>query len=219
MDQLLTKIIPLSLGAAVSPTVLGVLLIVLGGKRAIARGLAYTVGVLTVLAGLTAVGLILTHNAGTDATRVEVTRGIDAVLGVLLLIAAIVTILRSRTHSDSGEPVVTSDPKHESGLIACFVLGLGLMISNGSTILLYLPAMHAISASGVSGSDKALAVAIAFLITSIPATLPMATRIAVPRASARVFERLHLWVTDNQRTITIAIEVILGAFLLYKAAN
>ena len=218
MDELLTKIIPLSLGAAVSPTVLGVILMLLGGKRAVARGLAFTVGVLTVLAGLTAVGLILTRNADTDATREAVTRAIDGTLGALLLIAALATIVRARTHTHTDEPKATADPKHQASISACFLLGLGLMLSNGSTILLYLPAMHAISASGVSGSDKAIAVAIAFLITSIPATAPLTARVAVPTASARLFERMHGFVSAHQRVITITIEVVLGVFLLTKAA-
>ena len=42
MSDLLTSVIPLALGAAVSPTVLAANVIILGGRRSITRGLVFT---------------------------------------------------------------------------------------------------------------------------------------------------------------------------------
>jgi hypothetical protein len=91
------------------------------------------------------------------------------------------------------------------------------MISNLSTILLYLPAMHAVSASSASSGAKVMAVAVAALITSIPATVPLLLRIALPKRSASIFGAINRFVTDHQRAITITVEIAFGAYLIYRS--
>jgi len=217
MSELLSRIIPLSLGAAVSPTVLAAIVLVLGGRRSLARGFAFTAGVFTVLAGLTVSGLVISHQSQPSATRVQVTHDVYGLLGVVLLSLAVISLLRARTHSGTGTPVHTSDPRTDAGLLAVFALGFGLMISNLSTILLYLPAMHMVSSSEASTSAKTLAVVIALAITSIPVTVPMLLRIALPRRSIPIFSAINRFVTDHQRAITITVEVGFGIYLIWRA--
>jgi len=217
MSDLLTSVIPLALGAAISPTVLAANVIILGGRRAITRGLVFTAGFATVLAGLTVSGLVITHHAQPSATRVQITHDVYGLLGVVLLSLAVISLLRSRTKSDTGTPVHTSKPEVDRGLFAVFALGFGLMISNLSTILLYLPAMHTVSGSSASTGAKITAVAVAALITSIPATAPLLLRIALPKRSAPIFGAINRFVTDHQRAITITVEIAFGAYLIYRA--
>ncbi|MBU6329885.1 MAG: GAP family protein [Acidobacteria bacterium] len=217
MSDLLSRVIPLSIGAAISPAVLAVIVVVLGGRRAVARGAVFTAGVLTVLVGLTVSGLLISHQSHPSPERVRITHDVSGLLGVLLLCLAIITILRSRTHSDTGAPVHTSDPAADRGLVAMYVLGFGLMISNLSSIVLYLPAMHAISDAGVSGEDRVLAVAIALLITSVPATVPLLLRIALPRRSGPIFATVNRFVTSHSRAITVTVEVGFGVYLVVRA--
>ncbi len=217
MNDLLSKVIPLSLGAAVSPTVLAGIVLVLGGRRSLARGASFAFGVLTVLAALTVGGLLVSHHSQPSATQVQVTHDVYGLLGIVLLSLAVISLLRSRTHSDTGTPVQTSDPKTESGLLAVYALGFGLMISNLSTIVLYLPAMHTVSESAASTSAKVIAVAIALAITSIPVTVPMLIRIGLPRRSVPIFAAVTRFVTNHQRVITLTIEVGFGFYLLYRA--
>lgn len=217
MNELLSKVVPLALGAAVSPAVLTAIVLILGGRRAIARGMAFTVGVFTVLAALTASGLLITHHSHPSAARTQITHDVYGLLGVVLLSLAIISILRSRTHSDTGTPVRTSDPETSSGLLAVFGLGFGLMISNLSTILLFLPAMHAVSESSASTAAKALAVAVTLAITSLPVTAPMMLRICLPRRSVPIFGAINRFVTDHQKAITITVEIGFGLYLIYRA--
>jgi len=218
MGELLSKVLPLSLGAAVSPTVLAVVLVVLAGRRAIARGTAYVIGVLVVLAGLTALGLYGVRQAAPSAATIEVERAVDAIAGVLLLLLALGTILRAAVR-DPAAPSETPSPTAEgrSSLGGAFVLGVAMMLSNFSTILLYLPAMHVISTAGVAAGDKVLAVAVAFVVTSLPATVPLVVRVVAPGPSARAFDRLHGFIARNQRRIGVTIEVIFGVYLVVKA--
>ena len=221
MSDLLTRVIPLALGAAVSPTVLAAIVLILGGRRAIARGTAFTAGFATVLALMTVSGLVISHHSDPSAARVRVTHDVYGLLGVVLLALAVISLLRSRTNSETGTPVRTSDAGPETGtdrgLFAVYVLGFGLMISNLSTILLYLPAMHAVSESTASFDAKVAAVVLAALITSLPATAPLLLRIALPKRSAPIFGAVNRFVTTHQRVITISVETVFGVYLIYRS--
>ena len=218
MGELLSKLLPLSLGAAISPTVLAVVLVVLSGRRAVARGGAYLAGVLVVLAGLTALGLYGVRRAAPSATTTEIEHVIDGVAGVLLLLLALGTVLRTAARAPSSPVQDTpAPPDPRPGLGGAFLLGLAMMASNFSTILLYLPAMHLISTSSVPNSDKVLAVALAFVITSLPATVPFVFRVAAPTTASRVFGGLHEFITRHQRQIGVALEVIFGVYLVVRA--
>jgi hypothetical protein len=217
MNELLSKVLPLSLGAAVSPTVLAGIVLVLGGRRSIARGTAFALGVLTVLAALTVGGLLVSHQSHPSATQIQVTHDVYGLLGIVLLSLAVISLLRSRTHSDTGTPVHTSDPKSDTGIAATYALGFGLMISNLSTIVLYLPAMHSVSESTAGNSAKVIAVVLALAITSIPVTAPLLLRVGLPRRSVPIFAAINGFVTNHQRAITLTIEVAFGFYLLYRA--
>jgi len=230
MGELLSKVLPLSLGAAISPTVLAVVLVVLSGRRAVARGAAYVAGVLVILAGLTALGLYGVRQVTPSATTTEIERAIDAVAGVLLLLLALSTVLRAvvrdpaappdaPTKASTEAPIEASAPGPDgrAGLGGAFVLGLAIMVSNFSTILLYLPAMHIVSTAEVTDRDKALAVVLAFVITSLPAMMPLVVRIVAPGPASRAFGRLHEFITHNQRRIGVTIEVLFGVYLVIKA--
>lgn len=219
MGDLLSKVIPLSLGAAVSPTVLAFILVILGGKRPIARGAAFTAGVFTVLAGLTVIGLTFTYSASSNPANAEIAKGIDGFAGTLLLLLAVTTILRSRLHH--GDPHADPKPKPEinPSLHRAYLLGIVMMLVNLSTILLYLPAMRSISSSHVAFDQKAIAVVIAILITSVTATIPLSVRIVAPGPAERAFTLLHSWVSRHQRQIGLVIEIGFGAYLLFKAVR
>jgi hypothetical protein len=221
VGELLTKALPLALGAAVSPTVLALSLLILSApKRPVARGVAYTAGVLTILGVLTAVGLLVTrHGTGMGTDRNPVTRAIDGTVGFLLLVLALHTVLKALT-TDRDDPEAAhrpADPDRYTGLGAAFLLGTAMMVANFSTILLYLPAMREVSSARVDTADKVVVVAVVFLITSLPATLPLLVRVAAPGPAARWFAALHGWVTRHQRQIAVVIEVVFGVYLLAKA--
>jgi threonine/homoserine/homoserine lactone efflux protein len=220
MGDLLTKTIPLALGAAISPTVLAVGLLILSApKRPVARGAAFTAGVLVILAGLTVVGLTLTHHAISGPAKHDpISRAIDGTFGAVLLLLAIATVLRAlTTDRESPDPKPAADPAKHAGLAAAFLLGMAMMMANFSTILLYLPAMREISAARLGTADKAVVVVIVFLITSLAATLPLLLRVVAPGPASRWFTALHGVVTRHQRQIAVVVEVIFGAYLLAKA--
>jgi hypothetical protein len=217
MGELLSKVVPLSIGAAFSPTVLALELLILSGKRSKARSTAFLAGVLLVFAGLTALGLVVSHTTSASPAQETITKTVDVLAGALLLLLALATLLRSLVH-DSVAPVdgEVKDAKNP-GLLSAFLLGLAIMVSNFSTILLYIPAMRSISASTISMSDKTLAVAIAFFVAAAPILLIYGFAVAFPRVATPPLDKLRGWINRHQRTIGISVEVVFGAYLIYKA--
>ncbi len=94
-----------------------------------------------------------------------------------------------------------------------------MMLSNFSTVLLYLPAMRAVTASPVPRADQVVAVVLVFVITAGPIIAPLVVRLVAPGPSAGWFESLHRLVTRYQTRLAVGIEVIFGAYLLVKAVR
>jgi hypothetical protein len=217
MGELLARVVPLALGAAVSPTVLTMsVLLMCSPRRPVTRGAVFALGTLASLVVLSALGLTVLDRFGTHhptATEHAVSDGVDVALGLVLLALALRTALRHR------DPTVDATPKRPSdqgGLGTAFVLGVVLMATNVSTIVLYIPAMKDIGRAPVSETDQLLALLVVLAIVSLPATVPLALRIVAPGPSQRFLTRLDAAITRHQRTIVIAVEVLFGLYLLIK---
>jgi hypothetical protein len=223
VQALLPKVVPLALGAAVSPTVFGLELLILSSpRRPVVRGAAYVAGTLVVLGGLTVAGLAVTnHGTGLGTSANPVTRAIDGTLGFLLLLLALHTGLKAVTtdRDRPDDPAATAGSPRFASPQAAFVLGVVMMLSNFSTVLLYLPAMRAVTASPVPRADQVVAVVLVFVITAGPIIAPLVVRLVAPGPSAGWFESLHRLVTRYQTRLAVGIEVIFGAYLLVKAVR
>ena len=216
MGELLSKVVPLSIGAAFSPTVLALLLVVLSGRRSVARATSFLVGLLLVFAGLTVLGLAISHSTHASPSRTDVTKAIDLMAGALLLLLALGTLLRGLLREPGVQKEGPPKPTHDPGLISAFLLGVVIMVTNFSTILLYLPAMRSISAARVADSDKVVAVTIALLITLLPVLAIYLLAVLFPKYSKPLLDRMHGYIDRHQRVIGISIEVIFGVYLVVK---
>lgn len=217
MSDLLRTVLPLALGAAVSPTVLTVSVLLLSSKeRPVARGTLYVLGFLTVLAGYTVLGLTVFDNVAHEPSSSEraVSDAVDVVIGAVLLLMAIRAVVRRRNGDDGETP---KPPKqHSTGLLAAFVTGIVVMLTNITSIVLYIPAMKDINHADVPASDQAIVVLVALLVTSLPAWAPLLVRVVVPGPSVRLLDGVDRTITRHQHAILVAVESIFGVYLLAK---
>ena len=78
----------------------------------------------------------------------------------------------------NAEPKPAPDPRAETraprgeGVFAAFLLGGVMMLTNFTSLVLYIPAMKDIHRSPASDATKAVVVLVAFLVTSLPALVP-----------------------------------------------
>ena len=139
MGSLLAIVVPLALGAAISPTLFALEVLVLSGLRhPVARAWALAGGAAATLIAFSVLGLTLLrnlhagrhHRSPTDAT-------IDLVAGVLLALLAARALHPGKTAAESHHDRTQRRLADTPTILFVGVGGLGMLV-NFSTLLLFL---------------------------------------------------------------------------------
>jgi hypothetical protein len=213
MGRLLGIVVPLALGAAVSPTVLALQLLTLSRKTApVARAWAIAGGCAFVLAGLSVLALALARSTGGAKSPSEAGAIVKLVAAMLLVVLA-VRQLRA--------PPAAPKPEHAGPhpLRRAFALGIGLMLTNFSSIVLFFPAMHEIGISHAGLGAQIVAFALLYAITLLPAYgPPLFVTLLGPRATP-VLERLNGLFAAHRRGIGSGLCLAFAVFLTIAAVK
>jgi threonine/homoserine/homoserine lactone efflux protein len=211
MSTLLAQIVPLALGAAISPVIFLLQLTTLTGPRPIARGSALTAGAALGLITMSTIGVLV---GDTDfSTRDTLQAAINIAFGALLVAVGLRALLRPpkpKARKTDGTPPSTR---------GSFLAGVGGMASNVTTFALYIPALALIAGSGLPLGQQGLAALIILLITLIVAWVPLVLALVVPGASTRLLPSLGSWMTANNRWIQVVLGLGFGIWLLTKGVN
>ena len=214
MGSLLASILPLAIGAAISPTILAGQLLILSGKEfAIKRALMFLLGSGLVLIGYTAVAVLA--GVGSDAASKPST--VDGV--IKLFFAVVLLVLGIRALLRGPKPEKAKKPAAGPRFVRSFEFGAVLMLLNFTTLALYFPAVHETVASSVSSSDELLAIVILYLITMIPAWMPLVATVVVGAPAKRALARLNAFMTRHSQAITVAICFLFAAYLGVSGAK
>jgi threonine/homoserine/homoserine lactone efflux protein len=209
MGQLLAQVVPLALGAAVSPLVFAVQLATLTGPRRLARGSMVAAGAAVPLIGVAVLMLAFGRAIRLPKLSAATLGTTDIVFGIVLLLLGLRALLRPRATKESG----AKKPRGTS-LGASFGAGVGMMLSNFTTIALFIPAMKIVAESGLDAAEVGAATVIVLLITLIPALVPLALTAAVPKTSGRVLTATGDWLGEHRRWITVVLGLGFGAYLV-----
>ncbi|MGD0747628.1 MAG: GAP family protein [Acidimicrobiales bacterium] len=215
MGTLLATVLPLALGAAVSPTLFTLEVLVLSGRRhPVSRGWAVAGGSAVMLVLYTVLGLTVlehvVHHRGHSATDAAID------LGAALLLA-LLAIRALRRH-----PTAAENHNHKASRMldaptaAFWGLGALAMLVNFSTLVLYLAALHQVSHSSVDLDEKVVAGLVLLLITLLPVLLPVTLVAVLGHRADPVLSRVNGFVGRHGRAITAGIEVVFCLVLLFK---
>lgn len=213
MSDLLAQTVPLSLAAAISPLVLMGMLALLGGQtRPRLHAIAYAagvVGMITVLlvGGLALIGLSKsgTHTSPLTSPWVELATG-------LLLIAFAVLMVRPKHQTDEEK----AQQKHrqlikpDAPLAAFTLLGVVLMLTNFSTIIVLIAVLKNVAKADAPLGDEVVALAIVGFITALPATAPLAAALFGGAALSAKVTALGAWTNRNGKYILAALFLVFG---------
>jgi hypothetical protein len=208
MSDLLAEVVPLALGAAISPVVFLVQLTTLTGPRPISRGAALLAGAAVVLIVISTIGVLLGGTGFSSNDTLKAT--LNVVLGALLMAVGLRALLKP-PQPKSREP--DEKPKSIGG---SFVSGAAAMGSNVTSFALYVPALALIAGSGLPLGQRGLAALVILLITLSVAWVPLFLAAAVPAASTRLLPALGNWMTANDRWIQVILGLGFGIWLLVK---
>ena len=199
MGSLLSQVLPLAAGAAISPAILTLQLLVLAkGSGAVRRAWFIALGAAVVLAIEAALALSLAEGTGGSGTPPDWRSAVKLAAAVALLVMGIRNLIRKPAPKKEGS---------DGGIGPGRAIGLGvvLMVTNVTTLALYFPAVHEISTDDASLGAKAVVFAIATLIVMIPAAgPPLVVTVLGDRADAGL-KRMNAFVTAHHQTISACV--------------
>ena len=210
MGELLAKVLPLALGAAVSPTVLAMQAVTLAGTNApLRRAWATAAGYLTVLLAEAGAVLILAAGTGGPDTSSDTAAYVKLGAAALLLALGVRALLRT-------PPEKTPHPTEQSPRLGrYFALGAGSMILNFTTVALFFPAVHEVGISDVGVALQAVTLVVVVAITLLPASgPPVAVMLLGERVKPGLIALNNLF-SRHQRVLSIILCFGFAAFLAY----
>jgi hypothetical protein len=217
----LAAALPLALGAAVSPGLLAiVLLILLSETRPKTRAWLYLLGVVTVILVGSFVGLVairsLVDTFGTPSTKWSV---VLKMLTTLILFGLAWRSMRpSQTRSADRRPSIEARLKAARPPVF-FIVGVATMLTNWSTLLLYLSALEVIRAATVSTAMTLVASGLALLITIGPLLLPVLAATVAGHRSDPFLSRVGQTAGRHAHEIIAAMYIGIAVLVAFSALN
>lgn len=208
MSDLLAEVVPLALGAAISPVVFLVQLTTLTGPRPISRGAALLAGAAVVLIVISTIGVLLGGTGFSSNDTLKAT--LNVVLGALLMAVGLRALLKPP------QPKAREPDEKPKSIGGSFVSGAAAMGSNVTSFALYVPALALIAGSGLPLGQRGLASLVILLITLSVAWVPLFLAAAVPAASKSLLPALGNWMNANDRWIQVVLGLGFGIWLVIK---
>ena len=200
-------VLPLALGAAVSPMLLvGQMRTLTAPGSGVRQSWAYLAGnalvVVWALVGLGSGGALPSRPAA----------GADPVsAGVRLVLAAVLLAIGVRALHREPEAAPTAPGRHS--LVRSFGLGIALMAGNLTSLVLYLPALQDLARAGLAAVPLAAMVLLVSLVTLAPSLLPpLALLITGAWGRARL-EQLCRWTLAHQGLINGGLCLVFAIYL------
>lgn len=218
MGNPILAVLPYAMGAAISPFVLTVQVLILSSSRQPRlRGWMYTLGgaafvaifIIALTAGMRNVTL-------KDASQSPVMRIVEVSLALLLIALAIRTYLRKSTPGDKSAGRVAEVMQTGKPWVF-FLIGLGVMASNLSSLIIIIPGVHEVQTSAAGFPLDVLALLLLAFFTLLPCLIPVGLVTVLGHRADGFLAALNDFVTKNNRLITAIIALVLAAYLLYDA--
>jgi hypothetical protein len=217
---ILGQIWPLALGAALTPTLFALQVLVVSGPHWHSRAWAVILGsggVFAVFFALVLGGLSQLPDAGkgTDSRSVYI---VEVVAGVVLVVLA-VWMLRPHPQADQRmEQKVRSHADHASPLVFAG-LAAYMSLTDFSTFVFLLPALHAVTRSVVAVPEKAVVVAFLFVCVLIPVLVPALTVRLVGDRGVRALNRVYNLLMGHQIQVMGVVAAVIGVVLLVRGSR
>lgn len=210
---LFLQVLPLSLAAAISPTFFALQMAVLTSPApgSLRRGWALALGSMSMLLVLSFGGLSLL------AQLPDVAKGapslpeavILAVAGLALLVVAARERNRPPTrHAGLLTRIVDSSPP------VIFGIGALRLLTNATTLALYIPALHVITQSTVDFAGKAVAFLVLFVVTELAVLGPVVAVTLLGERAKPFLTRLRDGLEAHSKELTVALCAVFGLALL-----
>lgn len=217
MESLLSYIIPIAFGAAISPTLLTVILVMLSNPKTPKPGIfGFLTGSLAVIIIVGVVGIAIAGGATSkiDDSTSSISSYIDLFFGFVLLILGIKRLIR---RNGAKKPAVNLDkPLATSRYIT---LGIIMMATNFTTLVLYFEILKEIGVAHISLASAALILAIVVFIIMLPVTIPVTIYLLFPKTAQKILLPMNGFIQRHTNAIMVAVIFLFAALLIAKGLS
>ena len=206
MSELLSKVIPLAIAAAVNPTGILVLMALLAtAKRA---GLFLCLGFCAVFIGFGAVVLAF-------GLRLELKP--DLTTAIIDIVAAVlIAYVGWRALRKKPKPEGEKKTKKPMGAVEGHAAGVALAASDFSSIIPYLDALKEMMIAAVPKLDAWLALVVFLVIMLTPMVLPVVLVFAAPKDADKVLGPVRRVLQKHGNTIIAVVCFVIAVYLAEK---
>ena len=188
----------------------------LGSQRPLPNATALVLGYFAVCAAVGVAGLILfSGTAGAaGSTASTIGRIVSVTLGVLLIVLGLRSLFKTPDPDASlprwMESVSSITPAKAFGI------GMALFPLQIRILAIFLACIKLIATASLRTQDSVVALALALLIFAIPVLGLIGLYAAMPQRAPHMLGSLRAWMEKNNRTITVVLCFVFGAFFLVR---
>jgi hypothetical protein len=221
MGHAIGQILPLAVGAAISPVPIIASVLLLLTPRATATGSAYVAGWLLGMIALGAIMLLIAHPAGASSNGKPATwvSLLELALGILVLLAALGQWRKRPQGADEPPTPKWMDTIESFNVGRAFAVGLFLGALNPKNIPLTIAAAASIAATGISNGDQAVVLLVFALVGTIGVAAPLAIYLAMGDRARHVLDGLRHWLARNNPVIMTVLLLVIGSKILGDAIS
>jgi hypothetical protein len=221
MAHLIAKIIPLGVAAAVSPTLLGVTILILTSKtHPRSRAFAYFAGSVLTLAAIAVVALgasSAVKSGGANKPSL-ISAVVDLILAAFLFYVAYKELYGPQKPKKAAPPK-TGDTSLGRVLITDIGLGILMTVTDVSSLIFYLSAVKETADAGLGGLDQFTVMSIMVVFVTLPISLPLLITVAAPAKAAHLLDIIREFLQAHGRQVIAAVSLFYGFYLLYKGVH
>jgi hypothetical protein len=211
VEALLAQVLPLAVGAAVSPAMLGLQVLNLSRPRSpMAWAWSMAAGAAALLAAATLAAFLL-HVSTSGSRASPESRGVVKLIAGVILLAVAVRLLTG-SH-DRPPPRLLEEADDARGWVRwpAVVVGAGLVAPN---LAVYFPAVHELAASREPAGARGALMVFTFAMAMLPAAGPPLAVLALGDRARPPLDAVNRWVTEHRRRFTAALCLIFGLALV-----
>ncbi len=212
MGEAIGQVLPLAIGVVLSPVPIIAVVLMLTTPRAKTNASAFVLGWLLGLAIVGTIVLLVAGpaNANENGQPATWVSWLKIVLGVLLLLVA-VREFRGRPKEGEEAPLpkwMETIDRFGSGK----ALGAGAVLAgvNPKNFLLSVGAAAAISQTGISAGQQAIAYAVFAVISTVGVAAPVVIYLAMGEKAASILDVLKTWMAKNNAVIMAVLALVIG---------
>jgi len=215
MSDLLPGLIVLAIGGSIAPPLLLLTILFLGSRRPLPNASALALGYFTTCAVIGLAGLTLFGGAADTVSTVG--RVISATVGALLVVLGFMSLLNAPDPDAS--PPRWMESINSISVAKAFGFGMALFPVQIKNLAIFVACVNLIAAAGLSPRGSIVALILVLVVFAIPALALIGLYAAQPHRASTMLGSLRTWMEKNNRTITVVLCFVFGAFFLVRGLS